>query len=118
MRWSTLVLVVALAAVGCGSDDDAGPGPAGPTTAFSTPTDGSEQIAQGTAPMIGKVTVGVGSVLTDPDRAVLSVRTGAAESESLTLGVGEKGTVQGQTVLVTAIQHGDHDYVWVKVTPA
>jgi hypothetical protein len=116
MRWLALVLAVALGVAGCGFENDAGP--AGPTNSFSTPTDGSEQIAQGTAPMIGDVTVGVGSVLTNPDRAVLSVRKAAAEPEYLTLGVGEKGTVRGQTVTVTAIQHGDHDYVWVKVSPS
>ena len=66
MRWSALVLVVVLAVAGCGSEDDTGPDPAGPTSAFATPTDGSEQIAQGTAPIIGGVTVGVGGVLTDP----------------------------------------------------
>jgi hypothetical protein len=106
---------VTLLVAGCGSEDDAGP--AGPSSAFVTPTDGSQQIAQGTAPMIGDVTVGVGGVMSNPDRAMLSVRKGTAEAESLTLGVGEKGTVQGQTILVTAIQHGEHDYVWVKVSP-
>jgi hypothetical protein len=113
MKWLALVLTAAVLLTGCGSGDDAGP-----TTAFSTPTDGSQQIAQGTAPMIGAVTVGVGGVLANPDRAMLSVHKGDAMAENLTLGVGEKKTVQGQVILVTAIQHGDHDYVWVKVTPA
>jgi hypothetical protein len=88
------------------------------TSAFSTPTDGSEQVAQGTAPTIGGVTVGVGGVLANPDRATLSVHQGGAAAEDLTLGVGEKATVQGHTILVTAIQHGDHAYVWVQVSPA
>jgi hypothetical protein len=118
MKWLAMVLALAAVVTGCGSADKDKADPGGPTNSFSTPTDGSQQIAQGTAPMIGDVTVGVGSVLTNPDRAVLSVRKASAEAESLTLGVGEKGTVQGQTVTVTAIQHGDHDYVWVKVSPS
>ena len=119
MRWLALVLAVALGVAGCGSTGSTGDAdPAPPTNSFSTPTDGSQQIAQGTAPMIGDVTVGFGGVLTDPDRAILSVSKASAESESLTLGVGEKGTVQGQTVTVTAIEHGDRDYVWVKVAPS
>ncbi|NEA31516.1 hypothetical protein [Streptomyces sp. SID13031] len=116
MRWSALVLVVALVTAGCGSKDE--PGPAGPTSAFSTPTDGSEQIPQGTAPTVNGVTVGVGGVLTNPDRAMLSVHQGQQMAEVLTLGVGEKATVQGHTILVTAIQQGERAYVWVKVTPA
>jgi hypothetical protein len=116
MKWSALVLAVVLVTAGCGSEDE--PGPAAPTTAFSTPADGSEQIPQGTAPTVNGVTVGVGGVLTNPDRAMLSVHQGQQTAEDLTLGVGEKATVQGHTIAVTAIQHGDKDYVWVKVTPA
>jgi hypothetical protein len=32
--------------------------------------------------------------------------------------VGEQGTAFGQTVTVSAVEFGDHDYAWVKVSPS
>lgn len=116
MKWLALVLLVAAAATGCGDEDKADP--SGPTGSFSTPADGSVRISQGTTSQSGGLEVGVGGVLKNPDKAMLSVRKAGAESVQLTLGIGEKGTAFGQTVTVTAVEFGEHDYAWVKVTPA
>jgi hypothetical protein len=48
---------------------------------------------------------------------MLSVMKSGAQSVPLALGVGEKGTAFGQTASVTALEFGDHEYAWVKVSP-
>jgi hypothetical protein len=115
--WQAPVLAVALLMfAGCDSDGTAAKSP---DPAFTTPADGSVRIPQGTVEyMPGDVQVGVGGVTKDPDGAVLSVRKKDQMSVDLVLDVGEKGTAFGQTVTVTAIEFGDHDYAWVKVTPS
>jgi hypothetical protein len=111
-----LVLVVALLVAGCDSDGEAGKSP---DPAFTTPADGSVRIPQGTVEyMPGDVQVGVGGVMKDPDGALLSVQKTGAESIQLDLDVGEKGTAFGQSVTLTAVEFGEHDYAWVKVSPA
>jgi hypothetical protein len=117
MRLLTLVLAMAMVAASCGSKDDADH--ARPTSSFSTPSDGSARIPQGTVEYAtGGLQVGVGGVTKDPDGAILSVMKSGAQSVYLVLDVGEKGTAFGHTVTVTAIEFGDHDYAWVKVSPA
>jgi len=115
MKWAAIAVLVLIGVTGCNSDE-ADPG--GPTSAFTTPTDGSVRISQGTTGTTGGIEVGVGGVLKDPDRAMLSVMKSGAESVPLTLGVGEKGTAFGQTVTVSAIEFGNHDYAWVKISPS
>jgi hypothetical protein len=117
MKWVSVALVLAVGLTGCNSDeaDD----PSGPTSSFSTPADGSVRIPQGTVgSMPGGVQIGVGGLLKDPDRAMLSVQKSGAESVQLTLGVGQQGTAFGQKVTVSAIEFGDHDYAWVKISPS
>ena len=102
-RVAVLAAVVLLAG-GCGSKD------------FTAPTDGSQRIAQGTVGAFSDgIGIGVGSVITDPDGAVLSVQKTGMASVDLTLSVGERGTAFGKTVTVSAVESGDHDYAWVKV---
>ena len=115
LGWLAPVLAVVLLSWGCTSEGDES---RSPDTTFSTPTDGSVRIAQGTAGYLpGDLQVGVGGVLKDPDRAMLSVMKAGAESVQLTLGVDENGMAHGETVTVTGIERGDHDYAWVKVSP-
>lgn len=111
MKWAAVAVLLLIGVTGC-NKDEADP------SGFSTPTDGSVRISQGTTGTTGGIEVGVGGVLKDPDRAMLSVMKKGAESVPLTLGVGEKGTAFGQTVTVSAIEFGDHDYAWVKVSPS
>ncbi|MEI8412571.1 MULTISPECIES: hypothetical protein [unclassified Kribbella] len=111
MKWAAVAVLLLIGVTGC-NKDEADP------RGFSTPTDGSVRISQGTTGTTGGVEVGVGGVLKDPDRAMLSVMKKGAESVPLTLAVGEKGTAFGQTVTVSAIEFGDHDYAWVKVSPS
>jgi hypothetical protein len=115
MKWAAVAVLLLIGVTGCNSDEAE---PSSPTSAFTTPSDGSVRISQGTTGTTGGVEVGVGGVLKDPDRAMLSVKKTGAESVPLTLGVGEKGTAFGQTVTVSAIEFGDHDYAWVKVSPS
>jgi hypothetical protein len=115
MKWAAVAVLLLVGVTGCNKDEA---DPSGPSSAFSTPTDGSVRISQGTTGTTGGIEVGVGGVLKDPDRAMLSVMKKGAESVPLTLGVGEKGTAFGQAVTVSAIEFGDHDFVWVKVSPS
>jgi hypothetical protein len=117
MRWIAVALALLVGMTGCNSD--VAKDPSGPTSSFTTPSDGAVRIPQGTVEyMPGGVQVGVGGVLRDPERAMLSVMKSGAESVQLTLGVGEKGAAFGQTVTVSAVEFGDHDYAWVKVLPS
>jgi hypothetical protein len=116
LGWLAPALAVASLSAGCTSE---GAEKTSPSHSTSTSSDGSVRIPQGTVEYLpGGVQVGVGGLLKDPDRAMLSVMKSGAPSVPLTLGVGEKGTAFGQTVSVTAIEFGDHDYAWVKVSRA
>ncbi|WP_405055927.1 hypothetical protein OG474_24660 [Kribbella sp. NBC_01505] len=104
MKRLSVVLALVVLVTGCGGKD------------FTAPTDGSTRISQGTVGSFGDgVGIGVGGVLKDPDRAMLSVQKTGMDSVQLTLKVGEQGTAFGRTVSVSAVEFGDHDYAWVKV---
>ncbi|WP_410789880.1 hypothetical protein [Kribbella sp. C-35] len=110
----TLGSTVLLGATACDSADADHP-----SDSFTTPADGSVRVSQGTVTSgPAGVEVGVGGVLKDPDRAMLSVLKSGAESVQLTLAVGDHGTAFGHTVAVSAIEFGDHDYVWLKISPS